>query len=79
MAPITLDKKIIKPSKSIRLLGVYLYQSLTYKAHINALDTKILVLLNALRLITSSTWESSLIVVRTIYKEAIRLVITYGA
>ena len=55
MAPIALEGKKIKPSKAIKLLGAYLDQGLTYKAYLNALNTKIPLLLSALRSITSST------------------------
>ena len=54
-APITLEDKTIKPSKSIKLLGAHLDQGLTYKAHLKALNTKIPTLLSALKSITSST------------------------
>ena len=54
-APITLEGKKIKPSKSIKLLGAYLDQGLSYKAHLDALNTKIPSLLAALKMITSST------------------------
>ena len=53
--PITLENEIVKPSESIRLLGVYLDQSLTYKAHLKALYIKIPTLLSALRSIISLT------------------------
>ena len=54
-ASITLEKKVIKPSKSIRFLGAYLNEGLTYKAHLNALNTKIPNLLKALKSITLFT------------------------
>ena len=54
-ASITLEGKVIKPADSIRLLGVHLDQSLTYKAHLRALNTKIPTLLSALKSITSLT------------------------
>src|SRR5215475_316799 len=47
-APITLEGRIIKPSKSIRLLGAYLDRGLTYKAQLDALNTKIPTLLSAI-------------------------------
>ena len=53
--PITLEGERIKPSKAIRLLGAYLDRGLTYKAHFEALDTKIPKLLSAIKLIATST------------------------
>ena len=41
--------------KFIRFLGVHLDEDLIYKAHLTALNTKIPILLNALKLITAST------------------------
>ena len=79
IAPITLEGKIIEPSKSIKLLEVYLDQGLTYKAYLNALNTKIPFLLSALRSITSLTWGTTLDAARTLYRGAIRPVLAYGA
>ena len=79
MASITLEGKEIKPSKSIRFLGAYLDQSLSYKAHLNALNIKIPILYSALRSITSSTWGTALNAARTLYRGAIRPVLAYGA
>ena len=47
--PITLEGRVIKPTKSIRFLGVFLDKGLTYKAHLIALNTKIPILLSALK------------------------------
>ena len=79
MASITLKGKVIKPSRSIRFLGVHLSQNLSYKAYLDALNTKIPVLLNALRSITSSTQGTPLLAARTLYRGAIRPVLAYGA
>ena len=54
-ASITLEGQKIESSKSIRLLGAYLDQGLSYKAQLNALNTKIPSLLAALKSISSST------------------------
>ena len=54
-ASITLEGEKIEPSKSIRLLGVYLDEALSYKAHLEVLNTKVPALLVALRSITTST------------------------
>ena len=78
-ALITLERRIIKPSKSIKLLGAYLDQGLTYRAHFNALSTKIPTLVNAIKSITSSIWGTSLIDARKLYRGAIRPVLAYGA
>jgi hypothetical protein len=78
-APITLEGEIIKPSKSIRLLGVFLDQGLTHKAHFGVLEERVPKLLGALKSITSSTWGTSLISARKLYKGAIRPALAYGA
>ena len=78
-APITLEGEKIEPSKSIRLLGVYLDEALSYKVHLEVLNTKVLALLAALRSITSSTWGTTLEAARTLYRGAIRPVLAYGA
>ena len=54
-ALITLERRIIKPSKSIKLLGAYLDQGLTYRAYFNALSIKIPTLVSAIKSITFST------------------------
>ena len=78
-ASITLEGKIIKPTKSIKFLGAHLDEGLTHKAHLTALNTKIPTLLSALKSITASTWGTSLTAARTLYRGAIRLVLAYGA
>ena len=78
-APITLEGEVIKPSKSIRLLGAFLNQGLTHKAHLGVLKERVPKLLSALRSITLSTWGTSLISARKLYKGAIRPAIAYGA
>ena len=77
--PITLEGEKIKPSKTIRLLGVYLDRGLTYKAHFEALNTKIPKLLSALKSVTASTWGTSLLDARKLYRGAIRPILAYGA
>ena len=54
-ASITLEGEKIEPSKTIRLLGVYLDEALSYKAHLEVLNIKVPALLVALRSITAST------------------------
>ena len=78
-ASITLEGRIIEPAKSIKFLGVHLDEGLTHKAHLTALNTKIPILLNALKSITASTWGTSLVAARTLYRGAIRPVLAYGA
>jgi Reverse transcriptase (RNA-dependent DNA polymerase) len=76
---LNLQGQEIKPSKSIRLLGVYINKGLTYKAHFNTLKGKIPTLLSALKLLTQSTWGYSLEAARALYRGAIRPVISYAA
>ena len=78
-ASIILKEKINKLAKSIRFLGAYLDKGLTYKAHLKVLNTKIPILLSALRSITASTWGTPLVAARALYRGAIRPVLAYGA
>jgi len=78
-ASITLEGRIIEPSKSIKLLGAHLDQGLTHRAHFEALGTKISTLVSAIKSITSSTWGTSLIDARKLYRGAIRPALAYGA
>ena len=54
-ALITLKGKVIKPTRFIRFLEVYLDEGLLYKVYLITLNIKILILLNALKSITIST------------------------
>jgi len=78
-ASINLEGEIIKPSRSIRFLGAFIDEGLTYKAHLRTLNTRVPTLLNALKSITSSTWGASLLCARTLYIGAIRPALAYGA
>ena len=66
-ASITLESEIIKPSRFIRLLGAFLNQGLTYKAHFSILEERVPKLLSALKSITLSTWGTLLINTRKLY------------
>jgi len=78
-ASINLEGELIKPSKSIRFLGAFIDEGLTYKAHLKTLNTRVPTLLNALKSITSSTWGVSLLRARKLYIGAIRPALAYGA
>ena len=62
----------IKPSKSIRVLGVHLNTRLTPKAHLQQLQAKNPHLLGSLRLLTQLTWGLDLETACDMYRLAIR-------
>jgi hypothetical protein len=74
-----LEGSIIEPSKSIRILGVYLDQGLTANTQLKVLQKRIPALLTALKSLTQSTWGTSLQVARDLYLRAIRPTLSYGA
>ena len=69
----------IAPQRLIRILGVYLNTSLSPKAHLQYLQSKIPGLLGSLRLLTQSTWGLGLETARRVYIGAIRPALSYGA
>jgi len=77
--PVTLEGTTIKPSKTIRVLGTFLNQSLTPKAHLAIIQKRAPGLLLALKALTQSTWGATLKVARELYLRAIRPVFSYGS
>jgi hypothetical protein len=76
---IILEGNIVKPSKSIRLLGVYMNQRLSYKAHLEVIKGRIAIILGAFRRLIQSTWGYTLEAARTLYLSVVRPVLAFGA
>ncbi len=78
-AEIKLGDQSIGPKSDIRILGVRLDSALRWQAHMRAIKAKSVHIISALRMITGSTWGSSLETSKEVYKTAIRPAITYAA
>jgi hypothetical protein len=69
----------VKPTKTLKLLGIYLDKTMRGKALVKAIQSKTPVLIAALKILSGSVWGASLSHCRQVYKQAIRPALTYGA
>jgi hypothetical protein len=76
---INLEGAIIKPSKTIRILGAFLNRGLTAEAHLSTIQKRASSLLLALKSLTQSTWGAPLEGARELYLRAIRPALSYGS
>ncbi len=74
-----LELVTVRPTPSVRILGVLLDSKLNFKAHCKATLTKMTTQLNALYRTTASTWGATLPKARQLYLAIIRTSLTYGA
>ena len=79
LKPIYIDGKHIKVENTVKFLGVYLDERLTWKQHIDYIVKKCNTRLNLMRSISGSSWGASQSSLMTIYRALIRAVIDYGA
>ena len=76
---INLNGTIIKPAKTIKILGAFLDRGLTANAHLKIIQKRASSLLLALKSLTQSTWGASLSTARELYLRAIRPALSYGS
>lgn len=76
---IKLNGKTIKYVNEIKILGVTFNKALTWENHIQNISTKILLLNNTFKKVSSTTWGVSRSLLRTWYLVVIEKIIVYGA
>jgi len=79
LKPIYIEDKQIKIENTVKFLGVYLDERLTWKQHIDYIVKKCKTRLNLMRSISGASWGASKSSLMTIYRALIRSVIDYGA
>ena len=78
LTPITLDKVPIIPSLEIRILGIYLNNTLTWKNNTLKVKERVLERFGVLAKSTYSTRGFPPLVARVVYIAAIRAILSYG-
>ena len=78
-ASVIINDKEIKPSSSIRILGIKIDSTLKWQAQLKAVDSQAMRMLTALKSITGSTWGISTIAALRVYTAIVKPAITYGA
>ena len=79
LASVNIDGIEVRPTNTLKLLGVHLDRTLSGKAHIKAIQNKVPVLIAALKTLSGSVWGASLARCRQVYLQSIRPAIAYGA
>src|SRR6201999_2429042 len=77
-ASVRLDSIEKKPTKSVRVLGVWLDPKLKWSAHAKIARQKGVAAIAALKRVTTSTWGASFARARLLYNSAVWPTITYG-
>jgi hypothetical protein len=78
-ASVAINDKEIKPSSSVRILGVRIDSALKWQAQLKAVDAHATRMLTALKSITASTWGTSATAALRVYTTMVRPAVTYGA
>ena len=78
-ASVIINDKEIKPSSSIRILGIKIDSTLKWQAQLKAVDSQAMRMLTALKSITGSTWGILTIAALRVYTAIVKPAITYGA
>jgi hypothetical protein len=78
-APIRIEGFDGKPCESLRVLGVWIDQKLTYRPHIQKAAAKAKAHLDTLSRIGQSTWGLTLRQARLLYTAVVRPILSYGA
>ena len=79
LKPIYVDGTQIKVEDTVKFLGVYLDERLTWKHHTDHIVKKCKTRINLMRSISGSSWGASKSSPMTIYRTLIRAVLDYGA
>ena len=78
-ASINIDGTEVQPTNTLKLLGVHLDRTLSGKAHIRAIQSRVPVLIAALKTLSGSVCSAPLARFRQVYLQAIRPALMYGA
>jgi hypothetical protein len=77
-ANVVINDKEVKPSSSVRILGVRIDSTLKWQAQLKAVDAYAMRMLTALKLITGSTWGTSTTAALRVYTTMVRPAVRYG-
>src|SRR5579862_5135934 len=78
-APVQIGDQTIRPSPTIRILGLQLDSRLRWGPQIEAIDQKMATQMYALSRIAASTWGATMEAARHVYLAVVRPAISYGA
>ena len=78
-AEVKIGNITVKPSLTLKLLGVHLDKTLSGRAQLQAVQDKAPTLIAALKTLSGSNWGASLTQCKQIYCQAVRPALTYGA
>ena len=77
--PVQIGGRTIRPSPTIRILGLQLDSRLRWGPHIEAIDKKMETQMYALSRIATSTWGATMEAARHVYLAVVRPAISYRA